>query len=304
MDKILSATCLIILSYAAVLPQQRASTTESDAASLIRAERSFARSSTEIGVRQAFLNFFAPDGVNFQPAPVVVSQDFRTAPDSKEPPKTILHWEPAYADVALSGDLGYTTGPLKVMENTAERKVLRGGFYFSVWKKQADGAWKVLLDMGVGTPVSDWQEGGEPSVSPRFKLRAKGKGADRETLSAEIHRLEQKFCELSAEDAARAYGKFARDDARLHRFGILPVLGKQNVLRHVAEKEPRSKWETIKSGVSEAGDFAWSYGTYKILQETSAEDETKQGYYLRVWRVDGKDNWAMVAEVINPLKLR
>jgi ketosteroid isomerase-like protein len=190
------------------------------------------------------------------------------------------------------------------MENTPERKVLRGGFYFSVWKKQADGVWKVILDMGVGTPVLERREGGEAVVAPQVKLKTGGKSANRETSSGEINRLEQKFSELSEKNAAEAYGKFARDDARLHRFRILPVLGKQNVLRHVAENEARSSWKMIKSGVSEAGDFAWSYGTYKILQEARAEDKTKEGYYLRVWRIADKNIWTMVAEVTNPLKLQ
>jgi hypothetical protein len=38
-------------------------------ASLVEAERAFARTSVERGVRESFLAFFAKDGISFQPAP-------------------------------------------------------------------------------------------------------------------------------------------------------------------------------------------------------------------------------------------
>lgn len=59
-----------------------------------------------------------------------------------------LTWEPIYAEVSESGELGYTWGNWKF----AGKDTALYGNYFTVWKKQKDGTWKVVLDGGNSTP--------------------------------------------------------------------------------------------------------------------------------------------------------
>ena len=59
-----------------------------------------------------------------------------------------LSWHPNKAGVARSGELGYTSGKYKVSfkdptGNTNSDK----GKYLMVWRKEANGGWKVLFDM-------------------------------------------------------------------------------------------------------------------------------------------------------------
>ena len=62
-----------------------------------------------------------------------------------------LSWKPVGADVAASGDLGYTWGNWKYQApDTAYY-----GNYFTAWKKQKDGSWKVALDGGNSSPKPD-----------------------------------------------------------------------------------------------------------------------------------------------------
>jgi ketosteroid isomerase-like protein len=59
-----------------------------------------------------------------------------------------LSWQVTGADVAKSGDLGYTIGTYE--ETTAGPKGIQTtdkGKYVVIWKKQADGTWKVVLDV-------------------------------------------------------------------------------------------------------------------------------------------------------------
>jgi ketosteroid isomerase-like protein len=64
-----------------------------------------------------------------------------------------LRWEPLQADVGAAGDLGYTNGKYKVQFRDAKGKAVeRTGRYLTVWKKQADGSWKVVRDIGVQDP--------------------------------------------------------------------------------------------------------------------------------------------------------
>jgi len=60
-----------------------------------------------------------------------------------------LTWSPVAASISASGDMGYTWGTYEFrskLNDGSER--VEHGKYMTVWKKQADGAWKVAVDMG------------------------------------------------------------------------------------------------------------------------------------------------------------
>jgi ketosteroid isomerase-like protein len=62
-----------------------------------------------------------------------------------------LRWQPIGADV--SGDLGYTYGTYEFHSRDKEGKtVVEHGKYASIWKRQKDRSWKVVLDMGNASP--------------------------------------------------------------------------------------------------------------------------------------------------------
>ena len=64
-----------------------------------------------------------------------------------------LVWEPLTADIAESGDLGYTRGRFVLHTAPgADGSPPKGpfeGYYCSIWKKQADGSWKWVFDGGI-----------------------------------------------------------------------------------------------------------------------------------------------------------
>jgi ketosteroid isomerase-like protein len=71
----------------------------------------------------------------------LIARDFEL-PDFK------LAWHPDKAGVALSGELGYTSGTYEVsFRDPSGEMISDTGKYLTMWKKQADGSWKVLLDM-------------------------------------------------------------------------------------------------------------------------------------------------------------
>ena len=106
--------------------------------SLADAELAFANMAWQRGVRAAFLAHFAPDGVVFEPAPTRLREAWSARPDPADP-------------LAPRHDLGYTTGPFSAWNNAhPERK--RHGVFFTVWQRNAQGRWEVVLDAGIGTP--------------------------------------------------------------------------------------------------------------------------------------------------------
>jgi ketosteroid isomerase-like protein len=59
-----------------------------------------------------------------------------------------ISWHPAKAEVAKSGELSYTSGTYQMTFNDPSGKPITDkGKYVTVWKKQSDGSWKVLLDI-------------------------------------------------------------------------------------------------------------------------------------------------------------
>ena len=63
-----------------------------------------------------------------------------------------LTWTPVDAGIAQSADLGWTSGTYEFRSVDKEGKpIVEHGKYTSIWKKQPDGNWKVVLDMGNST---------------------------------------------------------------------------------------------------------------------------------------------------------
>ena len=59
-----------------------------------------------------------------------------------------LEWHPDQVEVARSGELGYTSGTYTwTFKDASGKPASDKGKYLTIWKKQQDGSWKVLLDM-------------------------------------------------------------------------------------------------------------------------------------------------------------
>ena len=72
-------------------------------------------------------------------------------------PAYALSWKTLDAAVARSGDLAYTRGSYDFAYTAGGKAMREHGKDLVVWKKQADGSWKVVVDMfsadGPPTPI-------------------------------------------------------------------------------------------------------------------------------------------------------
>ncbi len=63
-------------------------------------------------------------------------------------PGFAVKWQPTKVEAARSGDFGYSLGTYELSMNDPKgRPMADRGKYLTVWKKQADGSWKVAVDM-------------------------------------------------------------------------------------------------------------------------------------------------------------
>ncbi|HSM61388.1 MAG TPA: DUF4440 domain-containing protein, partial [Longimicrobiales bacterium] len=100
---------------------------------------------------EAWASWFAEDGAMIQPGPGEIRgrEEILSVMASLDEPGVSLRWEPLRADIAASGDLGWTTGTFVSEGPGPDGEVRTGqGRYVSVWRRQADGSWKVVMDLG------------------------------------------------------------------------------------------------------------------------------------------------------------
>lgn len=118
---------------------------------LIKADTDFSNMSKEKGRNAAFLFYVADDGVMLRPNGYPLKgKDSIAEMFSKRPDTTYtLTWKPLFADIAQSGELGYTYGTWELAaEDENGEPVYQEGTYASIWKKDKDGQWKFVLDIG------------------------------------------------------------------------------------------------------------------------------------------------------------
>ncbi|MBU1297688.1 MAG: nuclear transport factor 2 family protein [Bacteroidetes bacterium] len=116
---------------------------------LLKTDAEFSQMSSEKNAAEAFYTYFADNGIQIRPnGDTIVGKD-SIREHLTSPQKYILTWEPKMAEVSNSGDLGYTWGTYKTKFEGPQGKPLeRTGKYLTVWKKQNDGGWKVIADIG------------------------------------------------------------------------------------------------------------------------------------------------------------
>jgi len=274
---------------------------------MVETERAFAALGAEKGVRESFFEFFGEEGISFNPHPQRFREFARAnpLPDPAPPREFKLEWWPVYGDVAESGDLGYNTGPTLFTDMTPKNRPSGHGYFFSVWKKQPDGTWRVAVDMGADSPGLDpahqdrlrYQRAPqEPSKGIPPKDAAQGR--------SEVLELESRFRETLAREGVRGgYLAVVGDHARVHRVTNFPILGKKAIGEFFANRKlTLVDWEGIDGSVAASGELAYSYGRYEVKHEEATGERTEKGYFTHVWKRDGNGEWKLVADVASPLR--
>ncbi|MEX0734847.1 MAG: tetratricopeptide repeat protein [Steroidobacteraceae bacterium] len=259
---------------------------------MIDAERAFVRLAAERGFRDSFYAYFADDGIAFNPHPFRVRTALANQPSSPGPMGAV--WAPVFGDIAQAGDLGWNTGPLVFEGKNGQPD--RHGMFFSVWKRQADGKFKVVLDVGSDTPSAvvpldtPVQSSHRPAANPPAAV-------DVPAETAALLAVERAFLATAqSESPGRAYGSRLSDEARVHRPGASPVVGRVALNEWANAQGARFRGEPLAADVSRSGDLGYAYGNYEKVSNTP-----ETGYYARVWKRDSKGDWRIVMDTISPL---
>jgi ketosteroid isomerase-like protein len=120
--------------------------------SAMQADRDFAAMSKKDGPKAAFLQYMDPkDGAFFQPGVVVNGAEAIAAGFDGSPPGFGIDWAPDGGHGSASGDLAVTTGRYTIH---VSGQPIEQGRYVTVWRKDAAGAFKGVMDLGVPDPAA------------------------------------------------------------------------------------------------------------------------------------------------------
>jgi len=117
-------------------------------------EARFAKDVLEKG-GAGFAEWFAEDGVALGNGAMPLIGRVAIAKSANWSPKTyLLTWTPTDAVMGPSGDMGYTWGHFEGHSKDANgNPVTTTGRYMTIWRRGADGTWKVVLDGGANEPA-------------------------------------------------------------------------------------------------------------------------------------------------------
>lgn len=114
---------------------------------LLQTDRAFSALCLEKGIKAAYLEYIDSNGVLLRPdrLPIVGANaiDFIIAQNDTG---YQLNWRPESAFISAAADMGYIYGVYALHPSVQDTVIY--GTYVSIWKKQANGKWKFVLDSG------------------------------------------------------------------------------------------------------------------------------------------------------------
>lgn len=143
---VVSATVLLAVSAAFAGPQDDPAA-KAKALSKLDDEWSAAAGKKDV---ELVASFYAEDAVAYPPnEPVAVGRSAAKKVWAAyfAEPTFAISWKTTHAEVAKSGELGFTSGTYEASYMEGDKKVVEKGKYLCNWKLQKDGTWKAVHDM-------------------------------------------------------------------------------------------------------------------------------------------------------------
>ncbi len=145
-----AATFAALLFTACGQPTAPPDNRAADAAAVQKADADWS-AAAQARNADSWVAFYADDAVVLPPnSQTLTNRDaiHKAIADMLALPGLSVSWQTTKAEAARSGELAYTYGTYELTSNDAKgTPTTDHGKYSEVWKKQADGSWKCIVDM-------------------------------------------------------------------------------------------------------------------------------------------------------------
>jgi len=254
---------------------------------IVDAERAFIEMARTQNRRDAFLFYLSDSAVTQGPQGPMKGKSRIAAQPVRE---DWLFWEVAYSDIAASGDFGFNTGPWYYRPNRTDEKPVAFGEFNSVWKKQSDGSWKNILDIGISHgPSNDPVNWGTSRIAPV-------RSTDRKLPTAKSAELD--FQVALGKNPAEAYRRFVSSEVRMMVIGHTPFVGSSLLDAYLAACPSSKDPVVLGSEIASSGDMGYVYGTVDVTVTQEGSPAVKRATFIRIWKREGKA-WKIVLEVLS-----
>lgn len=250
---------------------------------VVASERNFARNCLEHGIHESFLQFFADDSIIFAPAPTN-GKAFYQKYEDKGPR---LVWQPIFASVSNSGELGVTTGPWELRQSATDQTAIAFGQFVSIWKKQPDNSWKVIVDVGIDNP--------KPTGSPpEVQLSPPGEpsNTDVSLRHRSLEQAEKSLANSLTVDAGKAVSDLASEEIRVFRDDSFPAVGNATAKIMLNSDHRKLARKISGAAISASSDLAYCYGSYS----NEHGDSSAAGHFLTIWKLDRAGDWKILLD--------
>lgn len=257
---------------------------------MVDTERAFAARALVVGWKQSFLEYFSDSAIGFDEGRAGPAKDqIRKNPD---PPRELqLLWEPRYGDIAASGEIGWLTGPVTSI-NPARGDMPRYSNYASVWKREADGTFKVVMDVGITTP--DFAP--FPPGFTRVPQTDRYTGSDTAGAAQSLRAADAALNKAAAGSQADAYRGRIAGGGRLHRSNVMPLIGEAASLAWLRTQPGYSAAETRFAEAARSGDLGYTWGS--VATPKAGATPAAQAFYTRVWARGRDGGWKVALDVV------
>ncbi len=140
----------IVLSGCSPQLQPAPDTRAADEAAIRDADIAWSRTA-ETRDLEALVSYYTDDVIVLPPnMPVVVGKEAARELNRSQlaTPGISMKWQPEKVEAARSGDIGYARGTyVLTVTGPSGAPVTDKGKYIEIWKKQADGSWKVAVEI-------------------------------------------------------------------------------------------------------------------------------------------------------------
>jgi ketosteroid isomerase-like protein len=263
-----------------------------DPITIVRAERAFARQVRSQGVRAGFLDWLTPTAVVFSPGPVNGIANYEAKPAGWH---GLLAWHPVRAAISGDGGMGWSTGPWTWRRDSTQKKPDAFGEYVSVWRHQADGSWKAVLDCGIGHP-----EGAAVETTVTYSAPVPGTRLGSQPLAARqsLYQADASFARIAAsEGIPGALARYGTDDLIVLREGARRMSGRTSGQTSVLAREKLPRLVSNAQYIADSGDMGYTYGSF-VSGTTAAPDSA---WYVHVWHRGAAASWRLALQVVMPV---
>ncbi|ULQ55946.1 hypothetical protein KJS94_14950 [Flavihumibacter rivuli] len=245
-----------------------------------RAEQAFANKAIEQGMKRAFLENLHPKGVIFDEGRILNGISiWEKTPESNAK----LYWKPWYTGLSKSGDLGFSTGPYEIRIPGRDSAVAAGS-YNSIWVRDGEKEWKVMVDLGIRYSPSLFGTSLENKDWPKGPLLT-GKTGQHDGWQE----AEKAFLDAYVSQGSKGIGQFIGQQTWFCIDGRHPALGAEQSRAVLPTIPDQLDFEPVDGGMAQAGDLCYVYGNVHYNGRTNN--------FLKVWQY-GDKGWVLVLLVL------